>query len=604
MVSVRRLACLLAMLVCPLAVHGIVVIQYPCGDCDRSGSVDVDEAVSCASAIQQGAAACPSCDIDGDGEVTQEEFDTIWPPPIIGPGIECPPVRIDIGSAGRDIDGKVFIPITLDNGRFTVGGTQNDILFDNTVLSLPSVGRCRINPAIGSLLDECQNDPSEVDAPCKVLFGSLDVCGGDPQPDGCPADATSSTSRYRSLLTAFAPIFNPIPDGVLYECEFDVLDPDGLPSALINAEVAASEPLGQAIFDVVGGDGEVTDDPPPTPDEETATPTAPLPTATPTLSQTPTLTPTGTVPPTPVGVQITIGSAGADGEEIATIPVSLFSGGANVGGMQNDILFDNTIVSLAGPASCRINPAIGLVEECFDDPESITLPCKSMERRLHQCGTNPQPAGCPGDAPATVSRFRAFIASTAVLTTNPIPNGLLYTCTFEVLDPERLPAALINSNVVVSSPFGMRLLPVVEIDGAVTDEPPPPISPTPSVTATTPPTSTPIATSTSTPTATPSATPTDTVTPTVTPTETPTETPTATETDTATPTATVPEQVCTGDCDGSESVTVDEITLMVSIALGTQDLASCIAGDRDGDLLITVDELLTAVTNGLNGCPV
>jgi len=39
-------------------------------------------------------------------------------------------------------------------------------------------------------------------------------------------------------------------------------------------------------------------------------------------------------------------------------------------------------------------------------------------------------------------------------------------------------------------------------------------------------------------------------------------------------------------------VTVDEITVLVSVALGTQDIAACTPGDRDGDQSITVDELL------------
>ncbi len=586
-------------LLCPLVAKSIVVAEHPCGDCNRNGNVNLSETQLCANIAldSQPLELCPSCDINDDGEVTEDEV------ALLPSGPDCPPVQIDIGSAGRNANGKVFIPITLDNGRFSVGGTQNDILFDNTVLSLPSVARCRINPTIDSQNADCENDPNEVTAPCKNLISSLDVCGDNPQPDGCPPGAGSNITRFRSLVTAFAvQVFNPIPDGLLYECEFDVLHPDALPTNLTNAEVAASRPLGQVIHDVIGSDGAVTDAPPPTPPAVTATASIPLPSTTPTRSATPTSTPTGTVPPTPVGLQIIVGSAGADNQGKAIIPVSLFSGGANVGGMQNDILFDNTIVSLASFSSCQLNPEIGTTPDgCSLDPEEVTLPCKTLNRRLNRCGTSPQPVGCPANAGENISRFRALIASTAVQTTNPLPNGLLYTCSFDVLDADRLPAALINVNAIVASPFGMKLSPVVAVNGAVTDESPPPASSTPTVSPTSPSTETPTSSATPTATTTPTPTSSSTATASFSPTASPTAT--APEPATATPTATTSPATCTGDCDTSDSVTVDEITLLVSVALGTQELADCIAGDRNGDQLITVDELLAAVTNGLNGCP-
>lgn len=60
---------------------------------------------------------------------------------------------------------------------------------------------------------------------------------------------------------------------------------------------------------------------------------------------------------------------------------------------------------------------------------------------------------------------------------------------------------------------------------------------------------------------------------------------------------------CIGDCDGNSAVTVDEIITMVNIALGNQNVSSCLAGDGNSDGLITVDEIVSAVTNALNGCP-
>lgn len=313
---------------------------------------------------------------------------------------------------------------------------------------------------------------------------------------------------------------------------------------------------------------------------------------------------------TPSGsVQIDIGSASADAEGIASIPVSLVSAGDAVGGMQNDILFDNTIVSLAGATSCQLNPAIGTPPECFDDPDNTSLPCKTMNRRLRQCGTTPQPAGCPEGSGPNMSVFRALIAPTAVLTMNPIPDGVLYTCVFQVVDADRLPAALNNRDVLVSDPMGGRLTPVVAGDGAVLPPPEqtstPTETPTPTVSATAASTPTATITPTSTQTPTQSLTPTDTATSTATATPSPTSshTPTLSATPSPSPTVTATPELCAGDCDGSDAVTVDEITRIVSIALGTQELAVCTSGDRDGDQAITVDEIQTAVNFGLNGCP-
>ena len=59
---------------------------------------------------------------------------------------------------------------------------------------------------------------------------------------------------------------------------------------------------------------------------------------------------------------------------------------------------------------------------------------------------------------------------------------------------------------------------------------------------------------------------------------------------------------CVGDCGNSGEVTVDEILTMVNIALGTTDVAMCMAGDGNHDSQITVDEIITAVNHALAGC--
>ena len=60
---------------------------------------------------------------------------------------------------------------------------------------------------------------------------------------------------------------------------------------------------------------------------------------------------------------------------------------------------------------------------------------------------------------------------------------------------------------------------------------------------------------------------------------------------------------CGGDCDGGDSVTVDEIVLAVSIALGSTSVDDCAAADISTDGQVTVDEVLTAVNHALSGCP-
>ena len=62
-------------------------------------------------------------------------------------------------------------------------------------------------------------------------------------------------------------------------------------------------------------------------------------------------------------------------------------------------------------------------------------------------------------------------------------------------------------------------------------------------------------------------------------------------------------QSCTGDCDASNVVTVDEVVIAISIALGEQQIDACAAADGDAGGSITVDEVLAALTNLLGECP-
>jgi hypothetical protein len=59
---------------------------------------------------------------------------------------------------------------------------------------------------------------------------------------------------------------------------------------------------------------------------------------------------------------------------------------------------------------------------------------------------------------------------------------------------------------------------------------------------------------------------------------------------------------CTGDCDATGLVTVNELIRGVNIALGNSDVVDCASFDVDGDGLVEVNELVRAVNNLLNGC--
>jgi hypothetical protein len=83
-----------------------------------------------------------------------------------------------------------------------------------------------------------------------------------------------------------------------------------------------------------------------------------------------------------------------------------------------------------------------------------------------------------------------------------------------------------------------------------------------------------------------------------------TPTSTATSTPTATPTV-LPTSTpgrCVGDCHGDGGVTVDEMIIMVNIALGSAPIWMCDAGDVNHDGQTTVDEIVTAVGVALAGC--
>jgi cysteine-rich repeat protein len=59
---------------------------------------------------------------------------------------------------------------------------------------------------------------------------------------------------------------------------------------------------------------------------------------------------------------------------------------------------------------------------------------------------------------------------------------------------------------------------------------------------------------------------------------------------------------CAGDCDGSETVAINELITCVNISLGNTPLSSCTACDPDGGGTVAINELIQAVSRSLFGC--
>ena len=61
--------------------------------------------------------------------------------------------------------------------------------------------------------------------------------------------------------------------------------------------------------------------------------------------------------------------------------------------------------------------------------------------------------------------------------------------------------------------------------------------------------------------------------------------------------------ICTGSCNGDDQVTINELLVMVNIALENLPPSACVFGDSNHDGSITIDEILVAVNHALDGCP-
>lgn len=94
-------------------------------------------------------------------------------------------------------------------------------------------------------------------------------------------------------------------------------------------------------------------------------------------------------------------------------------------------------------------------------------------------------------------------------------------------------------------------------------------------------------------------------------TRTPTPTVDATDTPTGSPGSPTPSpsptnvgvDTCPGDCDLSDEVTVEELLVGVSIALGTTRIEACVPADVDSDGVVAVSDLVSMLSIVLDGCP-
>lgn len=66
--------------------------------------------------------------------------------------------------------------------------------------------------------------------------------------------------------------------------------------------------------------------------------------------------------------------------------------------------------------------------------------------------------------------------------------------------------------------------------------------------------------------------------------------------------AAVASASCAGDCSGDGAVTVNELILGVTIALGVTTIDQCPSIDANGDGKVGIGELIGAVNAALGGC--
>jgi hypothetical protein len=339
----------------------------------------------------------------------------------------------------------------------------------------------------------------------------------------------------------------------------------------------------------------------PTPNN-TGTPTQ---TGTVTLTGTPTVTETGTVTPTasrtdtptptpPVPIRVAVIGGAARPGTTTQVRFDLADELGEVYGLSFDLLVDLSVFDL-----------FQITNQCRTDPTLTT----------HQLSVS---VAFDPFVPAGMRRFR-FVLIDTVGTADRLRPGPLVECQLPVSDSAPLgPSALTLDRVLAGDQNGMLLPGVLAVNGVLLIDPNAPLptatgTPTNTATVTSTRTATVTRTATFTPTPTMTPTSTATTTATVTSTATPPSTPTPSPTDTPIPTPTpspsssptpsVTPIPCTGDCDGSGTVSIGELILAVNISSGTTPVSACAAADRNHNGTVTIDELIAAVNDALSGCP-
>lgn len=465
------------------------------------------------------------------------------------------PVIVLENASGQPGQLITFAAALHTNGA-SVAGLQNDITFSSSAAiatRFDGSPDCTVNPAIGK------------DA---TAFGFLPFGG------------------IRVIVFSLQDN-NPLPDGAqLYTCRVTIspfAPPGQYPLSISN--VIMSTPLGQPVA-AAGVSGSVN-------------------------------VLTGGVTPTPTfsagGVVVSLeNTSGAPGQAV-TVVATLRTGGAGVAGVQNDISFDPTSLSIASRQACASNNSFACTSgaECAPGDTCVLVPDCMVNPAINKEATafGFLPPGCVGTG---CNGIRALVFS--LQNTLPISDGAqLYSCTFDI-NPGTTPGPypLVIDGVFASDPEGNDV-PTTGLNGLIAvAEPPtptipvPPTNTSPPFTATRPPfTATPLPTNTATrPPFTATAPPTNTATPppltaTPQPTDTATPppfTPTAqpTRTSTPLPTATPTPEASTpadGNCDGAFSAAD-----LISVLRGLQGpILQCTGVDANQDGRVSSADLSIVV---------
>jgi len=140
-----------------------------------------------------------------------------------------------VADATAFVDTRLEVEVSLHGGGHEVAEVEHDILFDTDFLLLvqPSTD-CWINPDVGAAQDGCIGDPQQ--GPCKRLQRNLQSCPGS---SGCPS---GFEGMRLNIVVGSTFNRNPIPDGLLYTCEFSVLTERTGPTWIDSRNARATAP--------------------------------------------------------------------------------------------------------------------------------------------------------------------------------------------------------------------------------------------------------------------------------------------------------------------------------------------------------------------------